>query len=104
ITEMQDFYGGRSAFRVGVGTLCRRASSEKIASIIQAIREVLPYTSLHLWGIKLTILKSLCIEGIRSTDSAVWNGRLYRGNQIKQQAEEVGISMRKYITLIKLPQ
>jgi hypothetical protein len=79
IEEMQNYYksrdGEQSSFRVGVGTLCARANENMIRAVVLAVSEVLPGVPLHLWGVKLNILKSkVALPGqVVSVDSAAWN-------------------------------
>ena len=76
IEEMQAHYGLDSAFRVGIGTLCRRASVAMIHDVTRAVAAILPGIPLHLWGIKLGALQSPMAlpESVVSVDSAAWNG------------------------------
>ena len=76
IDEMADYYGSGSAFRVGIGTLCRRASTAMIRRVSFAVAEELPGVPLHLWGIKLGALRApIALPGpVVSVDSAAWNG------------------------------
>lgn len=76
ISEMQHVYQGDERWRVGIGTLCRRASVAMIHDVVRAVSEVLPGVPLHLWGIKLGALQSPLAmpEQVVSVDSAAWNG------------------------------
>lgn len=63
-----------SAYRVGVGSLCGR-SPQIVHEIVETVRSVLGYVPLHLWGTKLTFLRSpLGQESVISMDSAAWTG------------------------------
>jgi hypothetical protein len=63
-------------FRVGIGTLCRRASPDLIRRIVVAVSEVLPGVPLHLWGVKLAGLSGNDLpSSVVSVDSAAWNQR-----------------------------
>jgi DNA-directed RNA polymerase subunit RPC12/RpoP len=109
IAEMQQYYSERSqaaAFRVGIGTLCKRANSMEIRAIVAAIRAVLPDIGLHLWGIKLAAIRALDIEamGIVSSDSAAWSDKLYNSAAIRSQAAAAGMSIRQYCITVKLPE
>lgn len=85
ILEMQAYYQARGnhAFRVGIGTLCARASSEMIRHVVGLVARELPGVPLHLWGVKLGVLKSsICLpEQVVSVDSAAWNGMFHTGRQ-----------------------
>lgn len=82
IFKMRDYYqrraeflGIQSVFRVGIGTLCRRASSAMIREIVHIVASVLPGVNFHLWGVKLSVLKdriSLPLSVV-SVDSAAWH-------------------------------
>jgi hypothetical protein len=108
IVDMQQFYNQRGqgdSFRVGVGTLCRRADSMTILAIVTAIRSVLPDIPLHLWGIKLASLRAMNVAqmGIKSTDSAAWADKLYNGRTMREEAASAGLSIRRYAITVKLP-
>lgn len=87
IREMQQFYsqqGRADVFRVGIGTLCARASADFIVSVVQVLADTLPGVQFHLWGVKLQtfkVLKSLS-SVIASTDSAAWNGMIKSGRNL----------------------
>lgn len=80
----QALYGDESAFRVGIGSLCRRANNQMIQQVVQAIAAVLPGVRFHLWGIKRKALVSPIAlpPQVASSDSAAWNGRF--GREIEQ--------------------
>lgn len=90
IFKMKDYYESRSRysgklsyFRVGVGTLCRRASSAQIREIVHTVARVLPDVQFHLWGVKLGALKdrvSLPLQVV-SVDSAAWHSDF--GNKMR---------------------
>jgi hypothetical protein len=102
IRKMRRHYGAGSAFRVGIGTLCRRASPELIRRITLAVASQLPGVPLHLWGIKLTALQARggLPARVVSIDSAAWNGRF--GPQIEAQRQS-GLSQRQYAYTVALP-
>ncbi len=104
ITEMQAHYADNPAWRVGVGTLCRRDDVVMVQAVLDAVREVLPTANLHLWGIKLDALRSINLEQVASTDSAVWHGSMYARNEIAESARQAGMSMRRYKILHNLPE
>jgi len=103
IETMQARYAGSLAFRVGVGTLCRRNDVTVIQAILDAIRDVLPDVPLHLWGIKLDALRSIALKQVISSDSAVWHGLLYRSREVRAEAREAGMSTRVYTVSVNLP-
>ena len=104
IEDMQVAYADNPYFRVGVGTLCRRNDAAMVQAILNAIREVLPGTPLHLWGIKLDALRSIDLTQVVSSDSAAWHGNFYHERaQTRQQAAEAHMSMRRYAVTVKLP-
>lgn len=64
---------GESIFRVGLGSLCGR-DPILVHEIIGAVRAVIGYLPLHLWGTKLTFLRCPLDPGaVMSLDSAAWN-------------------------------
>jgi hypothetical protein len=104
LQEMQAYYGQASSWRVGVGTLCRRANVKMINQVLRAIRTVLPTTPLHLWGIKLAALKSLDLTHVVSSDSAAWHGLWGpRRQRLQEAAQAQGTSRRQYILWVQLP-
>jgi hypothetical protein len=101
IGEMAQRYGEGSAFRVGIGTLCRRASAAMVQHVVHAINEELPGVPLHLWGVKLTVLRSrLALTNVASVDSAAWHGRFAYGTR---RWVECGMTERQYSYLVALP-
>lgn len=103
LEEMQRYYGPDSAWRVGIGTLCRRASSRIIFSIIHTVAAELPGIPLHLWGVKLSVIQSSIAlpESVVSIDSAAWNG--FFGRYIEKWRGS-GLSRREYAYLVTLPE
>lgn len=96
-----------AAFRVGIGTLCARASVADIVEIVNAVRERLPYVSLHLWGVKLAALRDWPGRPpaqVVSVDSAAWNGRF--GSDIARldsDRRRLYMSQRQYGYTVQLP-
>lgn len=76
IETMRAHYGPDSAFRVGIGTLCARASAKMIREVVTMVAQALPGVPLHLWGVKLSVLQSPIHlpEQVTSVDSGAWNG------------------------------
>jgi hypothetical protein len=102
VEAMKGVYGQSSPFRVGIGTLCRRASVALIRSVIDAVQQELPATPLHLWGIKLGLLKDRqeLPESVVSVDSAAWNGMF--GTHLKTWKGS-GMVKNKYAYTVALP-
>lgn len=104
----QDFErraGAAAAFRVGIGTLCRRASQDQIRDIVEAVTSVLGPVPLHLWGVKLSRLSAHDLpSNVVSCDSAAWNGRI--GDNIENvnaEQRRLGMTQRQYGYRIALP-
>lgn len=102
IQEMQAVYGTESAWRVGIGTLCRRASVQMIHDVVRTVSSILPGVPLHLWGIKLGALQSPVAlpECVVSVDSAAWNGLFRTG---RNEWKESGLPQRRWIFDVALP-
>lgn len=100
IYEMAEYYGPGSDFRVGIGTLCRRADSAMIRAVVQAVSWQLPGIPLHLWGVKRRSLSAALQTRIVSVDSAAWEGAF--GRNIEQRRAS-GLSEREYAYLVALP-
>jgi hypothetical protein len=101
VEEMADYYGSGSGFRVGVGTLCRRAHVRTIAAIVGIVEQELPGVSMHLWGVKLDALKAaIALPGVISTDSAAWSG-LFGTDREEWRAS--GMTQRTWAYSIALP-
>lgn len=108
IEEMADYYGPGSEFRVGIGTLCRRASAAMVREVAHAVAAELPGVPLHLWGIKLSVLKdSIALPPqVVSLDSAAWS-RLMHGGRYGAggwfEHRDAGMTQRQYIYGVALP-
>lgn len=78
IERMQTHYG--RGWRVGIGTLCRRASAHDIHAVVNAVAAELPGVPLHLWGVKLGAIQSIVglPSQVVSVDSAAWHGAFGR--------------------------
>lgn len=102
IEEMSAYYRSgpqHSAFRVGIGTLCRRASSQMIREVALTVANILPDIPLHLWGIKLaTLQSSIALPAqVVSVDSAAWHGFFGRDmKRARKICKEKGITKRYY--------
>jgi|SRR5579872_1912309 len=101
IDIMRAHYGPDSAFRVGVGTLCHRASVEMIRAVVRSVHDILD-NPLHLWGVKLSILKSPIPlpQSVISVDSAAWNGLWGNGRNLWK---ETGMTQRQWRFETALP-
>lgn len=100
VRAMRGHYGEESAFRVGVGTLCRRASIGMIRDVVAAVRDELPGVPLHLWGVKLTLLQTGLPPGVVSVDSAAWNGFFGRDLEKRRRSS---LTQREYSYRVALP-
>jgi hypothetical protein len=105
ILEMKEYYKDNPAWRVGIGTLCKRSDVVGVQSVINAVMNVIPSdVQIHLWGIKLDALRSITL-GSRpfSSDSAVHHQSMYAKDDIKRLAAAAGMSMREYKVKVNLP-
>ena len=102
IDAMYAHYGPDSAFRVGIGTLCHRASVEMIRAVVTAVHDILGNVPLHLWGIKLSTMQSPIAlpESVVSVDSAAWNGMWGDGRNLWK---ETGMTQRQWCLQVALP-
>ncbi len=92
-----------SEFRVGIGTLCRRASSQMVSEVVNAVAHELPGIPLHLWGVKLTVLQSrYSLPQVVSVDSAAWEGLMYRG-RTDWQRHKATMTQKEYAHKVALP-
>jgi hypothetical protein len=104
LMEMKRHYADRE-FRIGIGTLCRRALAEDVVKVIHAVREILDFP-IHLWGVKLTVLKrNIHLPNVISVDSAAWKpGGLGKdGHQANEERAVMGLSQREYDYQVALP-
>lgn len=102
ITEMQSHYGSVSAFRVGIGTLCARASATMIREVVTAVARELPGVPLHLWGVKLSVMQSPIHlpQQVVSVDSGAWNGMWGHGRNLWKAS---GYTQREWCFKVALP-
>jgi hypothetical protein len=102
INEMSAHYGPASAFRVGIGTLCRRASARMIRQVVEAVAAELPDQKFHLWGVKLALMQdSIAMPGgIASVDSGAWHG-LFHSNM--HDWKKSGMRRQRWCYSIALP-
>lgn len=102
VDEMADYYGPGSEFRVGIGTLCRRASTAMIRAVAAVVASELPGVPLHLWGIKLGALKSRIAlpAQVVSVDSAAWESAFAQGIEVRRAS---GLSEREHAYRVALP-
>lgn len=94
-----------SDFRVGIGTLCRRASASMIAQVVTAVSEVLDDAPLHLWGVKLSVLKTRVeLPNVASVDSGAWNGLFGRdAEEARAHMRRHGLTQKRYELDVALP-
>ncbi len=70
--------------KMGVGSVCRRNSKKDIIEILQAVKQELPNTKLHGFGVKTDILKERIIyDYLDSCDSMAWS---FAGRRIKNKS------------------
>lgn len=100
IEEMRLHYGSPSPWRVGIGTLCKRANVKMIHSVVNAVRWILPGVPLHLWGVKGAAVTNKMPPQVVSSDSAAWNGLFGKGHE-EQRAS--GLSQREFSIKVNLP-
>lgn len=102
VDEMAHYYGPGSDFRVGIGTLCRRASTAMIRAVSAVVASELPGMPLHLWGIKLGALKSRIAlpQAVASVDSAAWESAFAHGIEVRRAS---GLSEREHAYRVALP-
>ena len=107
LEAMHQYYGVGSLFRVGIGTLCRRANAQTIREVALAVSRILPGIPLHLWGIKMSVLRSPIAlpEQVISSDSAAWHGFFAHGLERHKWAyQSSGMTKREYAYRIALPE
>jgi hypothetical protein len=102
IAEMATHYGPQSAWRVGIGSLCQRASVSMIRQVVAAVAEELPGVPLHLWGVSLRGLRSpVALPGhVVSCDSSSWNRLPVKG---VEEWRKSGLSQRRWTITVALP-
>jgi hypothetical protein len=110
IDEMQSHYGADSSFRVGIGTLCRRASAEMIRSVVLAVSEELGDVPLHLWGVKLSLFQSglaLPTQVASSDSAAFWfshaGGWQAAHEEMRSWSRQRGKTHRHYMYEVAMP-
>lgn len=105
IMEMKQHYEDNPAFRVGIGTLCKRASSYQIWQTVLTVASILPNVPLHLWGVKLGALKmQYSLPNVVSVDSAAWSGLFGGDIEIsRDERKALGITRSKWCYEVQLP-
>lgn len=100
--EEEEEWSVGNAFRVGIGSLCGRASPSFILEVIPRIRAIIGGDiALHLWGVKLKTLQSgTFFPGVISCDSGAWNGLFGREHE-KRRAS--GLTVVEYSWQVKHP-
>lgn len=102
LEEMRSHYGEK--FKVGIGTLCARASNEQIKEIVEAVSVVLPGFKFHLWGVKLDAAPALKLPVVASFDSAAWDGLAgVRSRQVWEEEYKGKMTQREYSYNVALP-
>ncbi len=103
IYEMKAHYGDE--WRVGIGTLCNRASAKMCASVVNAVSRELPEVKFHLWGVKLSVLKNIDLPQVKSVDSAAWvpGGLGKTGHEAREEQLAMGLTQREHMYQIALP-
>lgn len=97
---------GHPDFRVGIGTLCHRASAKMVQRVAQAVADELPSMPLHLWGVKLLVLRSAYeLPGVISVDSAAWDvsGMGRDGAIALKDRQAKGLTQKEYAHHYSLP-
>lgn len=102
VDEMADYYGPGGRFRVGIGTLCRRADLTTICRVASVVADELPAVPLHLWGIKLGAVKGRLAlpAAVVSVDSGAWNGLFGRA---REEWRASGMRQRQWSHTVALP-
>lgn len=103
LEEMAVSYGPESAWRVGIGTLCKRANVALVHQVCCAVAQVLPGFPLHVWGVSLRLFRApiaLPAE-VQSFDSSSWNRLFYRD---KEAWHASGLSQRRWTIQVALPE
>jgi hypothetical protein len=100
LQEMQAYYKDNPWWRVGIGTLCARKDTGRVLEIVYAVAGELPGVPLHLWGVKLDVLKGRrsLPEQVISVDSAAWNNLFFN-----KAYRDLGMRQREYTYTISLP-
>jgi tRNA-guanine family transglycosylase len=71
---------------IGVGTICKRGSTEEILDVVRLIRTAFPDKHIHLFGATLNIYKDRRFAGLfDSSDSAAWNWGASTGHEARRQ-------------------
>jgi hypothetical protein len=94
----EEEYG--NPFRVGIGSLCGRASPSFILEVVTRIQAIIGIdVPLHLWGIKLGTLKAgIALPGVISCDSGVWNGLFGKEHEKRRES---GLTVVEYSWQVK---
>lgn len=95
-------YRSNPMWRVGIGTLCNRASDHMIRAVIAAVKNELPDMPLHLWGVKLSVMKSPVPldKNVVSVDSAAWTSLTTKGRGYNNMPN---MSKRQHYYQVALP-
>jgi hypothetical protein len=104
---LADVYRQRcQSFRVGIGSICRRAQVPEIRRTVTAIATALLGIPLHLFGAELEVLKGWGNRPrtVISCGSAAWNGRFGAGiERFEAERKRRGFSQRQFALRVMLP-
>lgn len=102
IEEMATDYGPQRGWRVGIGSLCRRASVPLMLAVCQAVSTILHDIPLHLWGVSWLVFHApVELPGqLVSVDSSAWN-RL--SEPARAECRASGLSQREWASTVALP-
>jgi hypothetical protein len=94
--------------RIGIGSLCQRRDTKEIVRIVQAVHEILPGMTFHLWGVKVSSLRELMraglIDCIASFDTAAFNGAFGRDLEKRRyEMRTMHVSQRAHGLTVALP-
>lgn len=111
VYTLRDYYAARGSpdFRVGIGSICRRGQTATIREIVDLVAAMLPGIPLHLFGVKLDVLRldePLPPEVLDagSLDTGAWNRRF--GSDIpgfNQGMRASGLTQRQYAWQVAYP-
>lgn len=94
--------------RIGIGTLCRRNQDDKIYEIVEALYRELPASvKIHLFGVKITLLKEYpSIHAYSSDSQAMYWDWQQKGKKHREAGTYYGINgkledLRKYLSRVE---
>lgn len=100
--EPHDPHDRYAHWRVGIGSLCRRASVREVHLLVRDLSQMLPFARFHLWGVKLSLLQGRCPlpSSVVRADTAAWNGLFGLGIEAWRRS---GLSQRRWSLKVALP-